>query len=78
MRMLSTKKKQTIIKKSQKHPTDTGSSEVQIAVLNEKIEALSLHLKKHKKDNHSRRGLLKMVSDRRKHTKYAEKTAKKA
>lgn len=76
--MLTTKKKQAVIKKVQKHETDTGSSEVQVAILNEKIEALSAHLKKHQKDNHSRRGLLKMVSERRKHTKYVEKKGKKS
>lgn len=69
--MLTTKKKQTIIKKAQVHDKDTGSSHVQAAVLTEKIEALSGHLKKHPKDNHSRRGLIKMVADRRKHEKYA-------
>ncbi len=78
MYMLTTKKKQAVIKKVQKHETDTGSSEVQVAILNEKIEALSAHLKKHQKDNHSRRGLLKMVSERRKHTKYVEKKGKKS
>ncbi len=78
MNMLTTKKKQAVIKKVQKHEKDTGSSEVQIAILNEKIEALSAHLKKHAKDNHSRRGLLKMVSERRRHNKYVETKAKKS
>lgn len=47
------------------HETDTGSPEVQVAVLSERIEQLSEHLKTHKKDNHSRRGLLQMVNKRR-------------
>lgn len=71
--MLTTKKKQTIIKKVRLHDTDTGSPEVQIGVLTTRIEELTTHLKSHKKDNHSRRGLIKMVADRRKHIKYLEK-----
>ena len=74
--MLTTKKKQNIIKKSQLHDKDTGSPEVQIAILSKKIDELASHLKEHKKDNHSRRGLIKMVADRRKHLKYLEKTDK--
>lgn len=74
--MLTTKKKQTIIKKTQTHGTDNGSSHVQIALISERIDQLALHLKKHKKDNHSRRGLIKMVADRRSHLKYLERTAK--
>jgi len=69
--MLTPKKKQAVIKKVQLHDTDTGSSHVQVAVLAERIEMLSGHLKKHPKDNHSRRGLIKLVSERRKHEKYA-------
>lgn len=76
--MLSTKKKQTIIKKTRVHETDTGSSEVQIAVLTERINELTAHLKKHKKDFHSRRGLLKLVSKRRSHEKYLGEKKKKA
>lgn len=71
--MLTTKKKANIIKKSQIHGKDTGSPEVQIAMISERIDELSMHLKKHKKDNHSRRGLIKMVADRRKHLKHLEK-----
>jgi small subunit ribosomal protein S15 len=71
--MLTTKKKQTIIKKHQIHDKDTGSPEVQIAMLSKKIDELSSHLKKHKKDSHSRRGLLKMVAGRRSHLKYLER-----
>jgi len=72
--MLTTGVKKKVIKKSQLHDTDTGSPEVQIAILSKKIDELASHLKKHKKDNHSRRGLIKMVADRRKHLKYLEKT----
>lgn len=72
--MLTTKKKQAIIKKHQVHATDTGSKKVQIAVMTERIDVLADHLKKHKKDNHSRRGLIKMVADRRGHLKKLEKT----
>lgn len=74
--MLTTKKKQNIIKKSQLHDKDTGSPEVQIAILSKRIDELAGHLKEHKKDNHSRRGLIKMVADRRNHIKYLEKTDK--
>jgi len=74
--MLATKKKQTIIKKSQVHDKDTGSPEVQVAVLSEQIDELATHLKKHKKDNHSRRGLIKMVAKRRNHLKFLERKDK--
>lgn len=74
--MLATKKKQAVIKKHQVHDKDTGSSEVQVAVLSTRIDELAKHLKKNKKDNHSRRGLIKMVSDRRTHLKYLERTDK--
>ena len=59
---LNSEKKQKIIKDSQMHASDTGSPEVQITLLSERIATLSDHLKKHKKDNHSRRGLLQMVN----------------
>ena len=74
--MLTTKKKQSVIKKSQVHDKDTGSPEVQIAMLTSRIDELATHLKTHKKDNHSRRGLIKMVSDRRTHLRYLEKKDK--
>ncbi len=74
--MLTTKKKQNIIKKNQLHTKDTGSPEVQIAILSKRIDELATHLKEHKKDNHSRRGLIKMVADRRTHLKFLEKTDK--
>lgn len=69
--MLTPKKKIAVMKKVQLHDQDTGSSHVQAAVLAERIEMLSGHLKKHPKDNHSRRGLIKLVSKRRTHEKYA-------
>ena len=64
--MLNTKQKEKIIKSFQDHTADTGSASVQAAVTTEEIERLALHLKKHNKDNHSRRGLLKMVAKRKK------------
>ena len=63
--MLTPPEKEKIIKKYKVHETDTGSTEVQIALLTEEIKRLLLHLKKHAKDVHSKRGLLKMVSKRR-------------
>jgi len=74
--MLKTKKKQAIIKKNQIHEKDTGSSEVQVAILSIKIEELAKHLKKHKKDNTSRHGIIKMMADRRTHLKYLERKDK--
>ncbi|MGI6778012.1 MAG: 30S ribosomal protein S15 [Acetivibrionales bacterium] len=58
-------KKQGIIDQYKLHESDTGSPEVQIAILTERINHLNEHLKVHKKDHHSRRGLLKMVGQRR-------------
>ncbi|MEK7614638.1 MAG: 30S ribosomal protein S15 [Patescibacteria group bacterium] len=74
--MLKGKKKANIIKKTQVHEKDTGSAEVQVAILTERISELASHLKKHNKDNHSRRGLIQMVADRRTHLKYLEKKNK--
>ncbi len=68
--MLTPKAKNAIIKKFQTHKDDTGSPEVQIAVLTAEIEGVSEHLKTHRKDNHSRRGLLKMVGNRRRLLRY--------
>lgn len=59
------------------HDTDTGSAAVQIGLLSKQIEELTGHLKKHPKDNHSRRGLLKMVGKRRRLLSYLEKTDNK-
>ncbi len=67
-------RKQEIIAKYQTHEGDTGSPEVQVALLTERINHLTEHLKNHKKDNHSRRGLFKMVGQRRGLLKYLEKT----
>lgn len=76
--MLTTRKKSAIIKDTQIHKTDTGSAFVQVAILNTKIEELSKHLKKNNKDNHSRKGLLGMVSRRNATLKYiAKKDPKK-
>ena len=63
--MLATEKKQEIINTYKKHDTDTGSPEVQIAILTGRITYLTEHFKIHKKDHHSRRGLLKLVGQRR-------------
>ena len=63
--MLDLQKKQEIIARYQVHEGDTGSPEVQIALLTERINYLTEHLKMHKKDYHSQRGLLKMVGKRR-------------
>ncbi|MES3005044.1 MAG: 30S ribosomal protein S15 [Patescibacteria group bacterium] len=71
--MLTKTKKSKIIKETQVHDTDTGSPEVQIAILSKRIDELASHLKKNAKDNHSRRGLLQMVADRKAHMKYLEK-----
>jgi len=62
---MKTEQKQEIIAKYKLHDTDTGSPEVQIAILTERINHLNQHLKENKKDHHSRRGLLKMVGQRR-------------
>jgi small subunit ribosomal protein S15 len=75
--MLTKRKKEKVIKESAIHDTDTGSPEVQIAILSKKIDELTTHLKKHLKDKHSRRGLLQMVADRRSHLKYLEASDKK-
>ncbi len=63
--MLATEKKQEIISVYKLHDSDTGSPEVQIAILTERITYLTEHFKSHKKDHHSRRGLLKIVGQRR-------------
>ena len=75
--MLTKNKKAKIIKEVAVHDTDTGSTDVQVAVLSKRIDELASHLKKNPKDNHSRRGLLSMVADRRTHLKYLEKHAPK-
>lgn len=76
--MLTKRKKQNAISDTKRHDTDTGSPEVQISLLSRQIDELSTHLRKHKKDIHSRRGLLQMVANRRKHLKYLEENNKRA
>lgn len=71
--MLDKETKQEIIKKYGVHNGDTGSPEVQIALLTARITYLTEHLKEHKKDHHSRRGLLKMVGQRRRILNYLSK-----
>jgi small subunit ribosomal protein S15 len=72
--VLATDRKQEIIGKFQKHDGDTGSPEVQIALLSERITYLTEHFRTHKKDHHSRRGLLKIVGQRRRLLDYLKKT----
>ena len=71
--MIDKKLKQRIINRFKKHDNDTGSTEVQIAILTEEISQLSEHLKSHKQDHSSRRGLLKKVGERRRLLKYLQK-----
>ena len=71
--MLDKKRKESIIKKFRVHENDSGSAEVQIAILNEEIKDLAEHLKSHKKDFSSRRGLLKKVGERRRLLRYLER-----
>ena len=71
--VLEPEQKQEIVKKFQKHPKDTGSPEVQIALLTARINHLTEHFKSHPKDHHSRRGLLKMVGKRRKLLEYLKR-----
>ncbi len=72
--MISKEKKTEIIEKYGRQPGDTGSPEVQIAILTERIRELTEHLKVHQKDHHSRRGLLKLVGKRRGLLAYLNKT----
>ncbi|HAS17540.1 MAG: 30S ribosomal protein S15 [Nitrospirae bacterium RIFCSPLOW2_12_42_9] len=67
---LEKQEKQNIIKEYSRHQSDTGSPEVQIAILTSKISYLTEHFKTHQKDHHSRMGLLKLVNKRRKHLQY--------
>ncbi|MCK9171984.1 MAG: 30S ribosomal protein S15 [Desulfuromonas thiophila] len=71
--MLATEKKQDIIKEFQSKAGDTGSPEVQIALLTERINTLTDHFRTHTKDHHSRRGLLKIVGQRRRLLDYLKK-----
>ena len=70
---LTKEAKQEINKKHGRHETDTGSPEVQIAMLTERINGLTEHLRTHAKDHHSRRGLLKLVGRRRRFLNYLQK-----
>lgn len=71
--MLTAKKKQNIIEKHRTHDSDTGSPQVQIAILTFEIKDLTKHLRSHKKDHSSRRGLIKKVNERHRLLKYLER-----
>lgn len=71
--MLTKQKKKNIIKKYQQHEGDTGSTEVQVAILSAEIDELASHLKLHHKDHSSRRGLLRKVGERRRLLRYLQK-----
>ncbi len=72
--MLSKEVKTKIVKDNQTHPTDSGSPEVQIALLTERINMLIGHFQAHKKDHHSRAGLMKLVGQRKRLLEYLKKT----
>lgn len=72
---LDREEKEAIIENFKRHPDDTGSPEVQIALLTERINDLIDHLRVHKHDHHSRRGLLKLVGQRRRQLSYLNKSA---
>ncbi|MDE2001633.1 MAG: 30S ribosomal protein S15 [Patescibacteria group bacterium] len=76
--MLTTRQKLNASKEFKMHDTDTGSPAVQVALLTKSIEELTAHLKKHRKDNHSRRGLLKMVGKRKRLLDYLAENDEKA
>jgi small subunit ribosomal protein S15 len=76
--MLTKRVKENVLKANRRHDTDTGSPEAQVSLLTRQIDELSAHLRKHKKDFHSRRGLLQMVADRRKQLQYLEKKDEKS
>ena len=71
---ITTERKAEVIKTHARGDADTGSAEVQVAIMSERIANLTEHFKTHKKDNHSRRGLLKMVSQRRSLLDYLKRT----
>ena len=75
--VLTNKQKQRVTKTVKRHDKDTGSPEYQIALFTEKIKKLTTHLKKNAKDFHSRRGLLKMISKRKKLMSYLKRTNEK-
>ena len=72
--MIETAEKQNLVKEFGRHEKDTGSPEVQIAILTKRIESLSQHFKKHKKDTNSRRGFLKLIGRRRRLLRYLQET----
>lgn len=76
--MMDVKAKQRIIEKFRTHASDTGSPQVQVAILTSEIGMLTKHLKEHKKDYSSRRGLIKKVNERRRLLKYLEREDAKA
>ncbi|MEK7094735.1 MAG: 30S ribosomal protein S15 [Patescibacteria group bacterium] len=76
--MLSKKQKENLIEKFATHKNDTGSPQVQIAILTAEIQELTAHLRMHKKDHSSRRGLIRKVNERRRLLKYLEREDKKA
>lgn len=76
--MLDNKKKQKLIEKFRTHASDTGSPQVQVAILSAEVAELTEHLKMHKKDFSSRRGLVKKVNERRRLLKYLEREDAKA
>lgn len=76
--MLDPQKKKKIIEKFKTHATDTGSPQVQIAILSEEVKELTDHLKTHKKDFSSRRGLIKKVGERRRLMRYLKRTDNKS
>ncbi len=71
---LATAAKAAVIEKHRRHATDSGSPEVQVAILTKRINDLAQHLREHKHDNHSRRGLLQMVGLRRRVLNYLDRT----
>ena len=71
--MISTETKQNTVEQHRHHESDTGSTEVQVALLTERIKQLSVHFETHKKDHHSRRGLLRIVSQRRRLLDYLKR-----
>ncbi|MDP2594184.1 MAG: 30S ribosomal protein S15 [bacterium] len=75
--MLTTRKKAVVMQGTARHEKDTGSPDVQVALLSRQIDELAKHLKKNPKDFHSRRGLLQMVADRRIHLRYLETNDKR-
>ena len=75
--MLTKRQKDKVVKDVAQHDADTGSPEVQVALLTKRIKELTSHLRKHAKDKHSRKGLLELVANRRSHMKYLEVKSKK-